>query len=175
MGEDPAYTRYYIAYPSGDLTITGTLNVPRGDGPFPVLILLHGYANREFYYAGLGTWQEADYFARRGYLVLAPDLRSWGQSDSGLSLFHMGLTADVLHLISALPSLPEADPARLGVWGHSMGGGMVTKLLTIDPRIRAGVLYAPNSAEDADLIARWGRAVCMINRWKRGIDAIQGR
>jgi len=38
-----------------------------------------------------------------------------------------------------------------------MGGGIATKVLTIDPRIRAAVLHAPNSADDADLIARWGR------------------
>ncbi|MBL8145943.1 MAG: hypothetical protein JNL34_06125, partial [Anaerolineae bacterium] len=41
---------------------------------------------------------------------------------------------------------------------HSMGGGVAAKVLTIDPRVRAGVLYAPNSADDADLIARWGPA-----------------
>ena len=121
-----------------------------------MIILVHGYADREFYYAGLDTWQAADYFARRGYLVLAPDLRSWGESDTGLSLFHTGLTMDVLHLIAALPSLPAADPDRIGLWGHSMGGGISTKVLTIDPRVDAAVLYAPNSADDADLIARWG-------------------
>jgi dienelactone hydrolase len=38
-----------------------------------------------------------------------------------------------------------------------MGGGIATKLLTVDERVRAAVLYAPNSADDADLIARWGR------------------
>jgi dienelactone hydrolase len=37
-----------------------------------------------------------------------------------------------------------------------MGGGITTKILTIDPRVKAAVLYAPNSADDADLIARWG-------------------
>lgn len=154
--ENEQFTRSYITYPSGDIDLTGTMHTPTGGGPFPVLILLHGYFERDQYYAGAGTWQAAEYFARRGYLVLAPDLRSWGESDPGLSLFHMGLVADVLHLISSLPSIPEADPARVGLWGHSMGGGIATKVLTIDDHVRAAVLYAPNSADDADLIARWG-------------------
>ncbi len=156
MDQNPAFTRYYIAYPSSDLTITGTMHLPAGSDPFPVLILLHGYFERDQYYVGADTWQAAEFFAQHGYLVLAPDLRSWGESDAGLSLFHMGLTADVLHLISSLPSIPQADPDRLGLWGHSMGGGIATKILTIDDRPLAAVLYAPNSADDADLIARWG-------------------
>ena len=39
-----------------------------------------------------------------------------------------------------------------------MGGGVTTKALVVDDRIRGAVLYAPNSANDADLIARWGPA-----------------
>ena len=156
MEQNEAFSRYYIDYPSDDLTITGIMHVPTGAGPFPVLILLHGYYERDQYFAGAGTWQAADFFARHGYLVIAPDLRSWGESDVGLSLFHTGLVADVLNLISSLPSVPEADPARVNLWGHSMGGGIATKVLTVDDRVQTAVLYAPNSADDADLIARWG-------------------
>lgn len=156
LDQNEAYTQSYIEYPSEGLAITGLLFTPAGDGPFPTLILLHGYVDRDRYTAGTDTWQAADYFARRGYLVLAPDLRSWGESEDGLSLFHMGLVADVLNLIGTLSSLPEADSERVGLWGHSMGGGLATKVLTIDDAVRAAVLYAPNSADDADLLARWG-------------------
>ena len=156
MEQNEHFARHAFSYPSGELAISGLLHVPAGAGPFPVLILLHGYVDRAQYTAGTGTARAADFFARRGYLVLAPDLRSWGESDAGLSLFHMGLVADVLHLISAVSSLPEADPGRIGLWGHSMGGGLATKVLVLDERVGAAVLYAPNSADDADLIARWG-------------------
>lgn len=151
------YTRYYIAYPSDGLRITGIMQIPPGDGPFPVIILNHGYHERENYWSGSGTWMAAEYLNERGYLTLAPDYRSWGESDWGPSLFHTGLAADVLNLVGSLGSIPQADPTRLGLWGHSMGGGITTKILAIDPRVRAAVLYAPNSADDADLIARWGR------------------
>ena len=41
--ETDAFTRYYIAYPSDDLLISGMMAVPKGQGPFPVIILNHGY------------------------------------------------------------------------------------------------------------------------------------
>ncbi len=163
LEQNESFTQSYIDYPSDDLTITGLMYVPVGTGPFPILILLHGYVDRDQYYAGADTWQSAEFFARQGYLVLAPDLRSWGESDTSLSLFHMGLVIDVLNLIGSLPSLPDADETHIGLWGHSMGGGIVTKVLTIDERIKAAVLYAPNSADDADLLARWG-AGCLSDQ-----------
>ena len=156
LEESSAFTRYYIDYPSDDLTVTGIMHMPAGEGPFPVLILLHGYYDRDRYFSGAGTTQAAEHFAKQGYLVLAPDFRSWGESDSGISLFHMGLVTDVLNLISSISSINEADPGRIGIWGHSMGGGIATKVLTIDERVKAAVLYAPNSADDRDLIDRWG-------------------
>jgi pimeloyl-ACP methyl ester carboxylesterase len=154
--ENEDFRRYYMVYPSDGLTITGAMNVPRGQGPFPVLILLHGYFQRDQYWTGADTWQIADFFARNGYLTIAPDYRSWGGSDSGPSFFHTGLVADVLNLISSLPSLPQADTERIALFGHSMGGGIATKVLLVDDRPAAAVLYSPNSADDADLIARWG-------------------
>jgi len=156
------YTRWAFTYPSDSLTISGVMNVPHGSGPFPVLVMLHGYYDRESYWPGLGTWQEADFFARQGFLALAPDFRSWGGSDVGDNRFASGLVTDTLNLISSLPSLPQADAERVALWGHSMGGGVAAKVLTVDSRVRAGVLAAPNSADDADLIARWG-AACRAN------------
>ena len=150
------YTRYAITYPSDGLAITGVMQIPQGTGPFPVIILNHGYYDRGGYTSGTGTSAAAGAFNQHGYLTIAPDYRSWGESDWGPSLFQTGLVADVLNLLNSLASIPEADPLRVGMWGHSMGGGITTKVLTVDSRVRAAVLYAPNSADDADLIARWG-------------------
>jgi len=150
------YTRYYIDYPSDGLTITGIMQVPAADGPFAVIILNHGYIPRDNYWSGAGTWNAAQYLNQQGYLTLAPDFRSWGGSDLDNSFFSTGQVIDTLNLISSLSSLPEADVERVGMWGHSMGGGITTKAITIDPRIKAAVLYAPVSADDAEVLARWG-------------------
>lgn len=150
------YSRYFIQYPSDGLNITGILQIPAGEGPFPVIVMNHGYADRSTYSSGDGSDRAAEFLVKRGYITLASDYRSWGESDDGPSLFHTGLVTDVINLMNAIPSIPQADPERIGMWGHSMGGGITTKILTIDPRVKAAVLYAPNSADDADLIARWG-------------------
>ncbi len=151
-----AYTRYLISYPSEGLRITGILQIPAGEGPFPVIVMNHGFSKRSEYTSGDGSDRAADFLARRGYITIASDYRTWGGSDFGVSFFHTGLVADVMTLITALPSIPQADVNRLGMWGHSMGAGITTKILTLESPVRAAVLYAPNSADDADLIARWG-------------------
>ncbi|MBK9123765.1 MAG: alpha/beta fold hydrolase [Chloroflexi bacterium] len=157
------FTRYLISYPSDGLTITGIMQVPPGTGPFPVIVLNHGYIRQAEYWSGYETWEAAGYLNARGYLTVSSDYRSWGGSDWGVSLFHAGVTADVLNLISALETVPQADTSRIGMWGHSMGGGIATKALTIDPRIDAAVLYATNSADDSDLIGLWGPG-CLAER-----------
>jgi dienelactone hydrolase len=179
--ETDIYTSYQIEYPSDGLTITGVMQVPKsGVEPFPVIVMNHGFFNRGVYNSGDGTDRAAEFLNRRGYLTLSSDYRSWGGSESGHSLFYSGLVIDVINLVKAIPSIPEADPERIGMWGHSMGGGVTLKVLAIEPfvlrlrspsipfraqagsgsprsrTIKAAILYSTVSADDADIIDRWG-------------------
>lgn len=157
LEETNRYTRYAIKYPSDGLTITGIMQVPKvGKEPYPVIVMNHGFFSRRVYASGDGTDRAAEFLNRYGYLTLSSDYRSWGDSDVGPSLFYSGLVIDVINLMNAIPSIPEADPERIGIWGHSMGGGVTLKVLTIDSRVKAAVLYSTVSADDADIIARWG-------------------
>jgi len=162
--ENQFYKSYLIDYPSDGLTITGLMQIPVGEGPFPVIIMNHGFFSRSVYHSGDGTDRASPYLAEHGYITLASDYRSWGESDIGASFFYSGLVIDVINLIKAIPSISEADPGRIGVWGHSMGGGVTMKVLTVlggknenaKTQIKAAVLYSPVSADDADIIDRWG-------------------
>ncbi len=87
MEEAANFTRYLIAYQSDGLRITGMMNRPRGDGPFPVVILNHGYYPLDVYQTGNGSKTAADYLANRGFLAIAPDLRSHAGSDDALNLY----------------------------------------------------------------------------------------
>jgi len=169
LAETEKYTSYLIDYPSDGLTITGVMQIPKGAGPFPVILMNHGFFSRSLYNSGDGTDRSAAYLAEHGYITLASDYRSWGASDIGESLFYSGQVIDVINLLNAIPSIPQADPNRVGIWGHSMGGGITMKVLTIIgagfPRpepgqpqitIKAAVLYSPVSADFADIIERWG-------------------
>lgn len=156
LSENDKFTTSLIDYPSDGLTITGVMQIPLGEGPFPVILLNHGFFSRGVYNSGDGTDRAAAFLAEHGYITLASDYRSWGASDVGPSFFYSGLAIDTINLINAVPSIEQADPQRIGMWGHSMGGGVTMKVLTIDSRIKAAVLYSPVSADFADIIERWG-------------------
>jgi uncharacterized protein len=156
VSENDKFTTYLINYPSDGLTITGMMRIPAGEGPFPVILMNHGFFSRAVYKSGDGTDRASAFLAEHGYITLASDYRSWGDSDIGHSFFYSGLVIDVINLLNAIPSIEQADPDRIGMWGHSMGGGVTIKALTIDPRIKAAVLYSPVSADFADVIDRWG-------------------
>lgn len=170
LDETDKFTTYLIDYPSDGLTITGAMNIPKGEGPFPVILMNHGFFARSVYASGDGTDRSAAFLAEHGYITLASDYRSWGDSDMAESFFYSGLVIDVINLIYAIPSIPQADAKRVGIWGHSMGGGVTMKVLTViggfdtsreDQRdypttIKAAVLYSTVSADHADVIARWG-------------------
>jgi len=142
------YTQYLIEYPSDGLKITGTMNVPRGIGPFPVVVLDHGYFKPTEYKTGDGTSRAADAFARHGYLTIASDYRCYAGSQCGPDPFYIGYAIDVLNLIAELPSLPNVDMAHVGIWGHSMGGGITIRVLTINDSLRVAALYGALSADD---------------------------
>ena len=156
LDETDQFTTYLIDYPSDGLMITGVMQIPAGEGPFPVILMNHGFFSRSVYNSGDGTDRASAFLAGHGYITLASDYRSWGESDIGNSFFYSGLVIDVINLLNAIPSIEQADPERIGMWGHSMGGGVTMKVLTIEARIKAAVLYSPVSADFADIINRWG-------------------
>jgi dipeptidyl aminopeptidase/acylaminoacyl peptidase len=151
------FTRFAITYTSDGLLITGTMQIPaQGEPPYPVILMNHGYFNRMEYHSGDGTDRAAEYLNRHGYLTLSSDYRSWGASEAGPSLYYSGLVIDVVNLMMAAEDIPEADASRIGMWGHSMGGGVTMKVLMLETPVRAAVLYSTVSADDADMLARWG-------------------
>jgi dipeptidyl aminopeptidase/acylaminoacyl peptidase len=56
--------------------------------------------------------------------------------------------------VASLKSFPEADPDRIGMWGHSMGGYITLRAMVITPDIKAGVIWAGVVAPYPDLFAR---------------------
>lgn len=158
-----AYTRYFVTYRSGDLKISGIMNVPTGNGPFPVLILAHGYIDPAVYTNGRSLRREQDYLPRRGYVVLHTDYRNHAQSDDDprneLTL-RLGYTADVINAVLAVKrsSLPFLDGDRVGLLGRSMGGGVAFNALVVQPGlVDAAVVYSPVSSDAVDNFDRWTR------------------
>lgn len=148
FGESPAYVSYLVFYNSDGLRISGMMNVPKGRGPFPVIILCHGFIEPDKFSTGMDTWREADYMARSGYVTLAPDYRSHAASDNGPSFFHIGYAEDVLNLIASLSTVQKADPRRVGLWGHSMGGAIALKAAVVSREVDGVVVFGSVSADE---------------------------
>ena len=152
------FTRTLIAYPSDNLTIYGFMNTPRrvpDEERLPVIIALHGYIEPSIYATLDYTTHYADALAREGFLVIHPNLRGYAPSDDGDNLFRVGMAIDVLNLIALVKQgagktgpLERADPEAIGVWGHSMGGGITTRVITVNPDVRAAVLYGAMSGDE---------------------------
>jgi len=75
------FTRYYIIYDSDGLNIHGFVNIPEGNGPFPVVIALHGYIPPDEYETLDYSTRYADAIARNGYIVLHQNMRNFPPSD----------------------------------------------------------------------------------------------
>src|SRR5919108_4981459 len=152
LARNGAYTRYAIRFRSGRLRISGIMNVPAGRGPFPVVILNHGYIDPDIYTAGRGLAREQDYLARRGYVALHVDYRNHAQSDDDPNYelnLRLGYTEDVINAVYPVKesSLPYLDGDRVGMLGRSMGGGVTFNALVVQPElVKAAVVYAPVSA-----------------------------
>lgn len=149
--QSASWEQWIISYTSDGIRVTGLMTIPigQGDGPFPVLILLHGGLEQASYRPGDDTNMHARYFAQHGYLTIAPDYRTYNDTGGSGSPLKLPWTVDVMNLIAALPSIPEADSARVGVLGHSRGGGIGTHLMVISHDIQAISLYAPLNADEA--------------------------
>ena len=155
LGQNLYFTRYLIRYPSDGLNIYGFANIPNDAEQHPVIIALHGYIDPAVYNTLDYTTHYADTLASAGYVVLHPNLRGYLPSDDGDNLFRVGMATDVLNLIALIQTqsggsdqLQNADPSSIGLWGHSMGGGITTRVLTVTDDVKAAVLYAAMSGDE---------------------------
>lgn len=161
LASNTAYTRHYVSYRSGGLLISGVMNIPKGPGPFPLLVLNHGYIDPAVYTNGRGLKREQDYLARRGYAVLHTDYRNHADSDQDADVedrFRLGYAEDAVNAVLAVRAakLPNVDAERVGMLGHSMGGGVTLQTITSVPDLLdAAVLFAPVSADARDNFRRW--------------------
>ena len=95
--------------------------------------------------AGVGGKADLHYaleLARRGYVTLAPDYPGFG--DYKIDPYAMGYASATMkgilnhrRAIALLQSLPQVDPDRIGVIGHSLGGHNALFLSAFEPRVRA--------------------------------------
>ena len=126
----------------GGLQCAADLYVPDKSraGRQPGLVIGHGFSVvRE------ALVEEAGYFQRAGYVVLAIDYRTFGESEGEPrgQLFPLEQAEDFRSGISYLQTRDEVDPNRIGIWGSSFGGAVVIWTAAQDRRAKAVVAQVP--------------------------------
>jgi dipeptidyl aminopeptidase/acylaminoacyl peptidase len=157
--------QFEVTYRGDGLTISGRIAIPRGKGPFPAIVLAHGYIDPAYYVNGQGMTREREWFADHGYIALHVDYRNHAGSDDtelaeqgrGEVDLRMGYTEDVVNAVLALRDWDgPVDDERMAVGGRSMGGGVVYNVLVAQPGlVDAGVVWAPVSSDAVDNYERW--------------------
>ena len=134
------FTTVEATYQSEGLTIAGVVYLPDGSGPFPGVVVVHGGVDASTFTTGSDLVREQENLALTGHVVFSPDLRGLGGSDpdpSGDTDSNVGATLDVINAGRALAAsgIPSLDPDRIGLFGHSLGGGELFGAMVVAPDV----------------------------------------
>lgn len=156
------YHQYIASYLSQGLKIYGLLTVPVDNKPasgWPVIIFNHGYIPPDQYVTTERYVAYVDAFARNGYVVFKPDYRGHGYSEGKAegTYYSPAYTIDVLNAVSTLKKYKDADPKRIGMWGHSMGGNITLRAMVTTKDIKAGVIWAGVVGTYDEIMNKWRR------------------
>ncbi len=106
--------------------VHGWVALPEGEGPHPVLLLVHGGPFTQYEWS---LFDEAQVYASAGYLVVLTNPRGsagYGEAHGQAVVGGLGTVDadDLLAMLDAVLERPDADAERVGVMGGSYGGFM---------------------------------------------------
>ncbi len=122
--------------------IATMLHVPAGAGPFPAVLMMHGFTGDkvESHFLFVKT---ARALAEAGFAVARFDFRGSGESEGRFQDVTVeGEVSDALTVLDWLVRREEVDAARVGLLGLSMGGCIASLVAGRDARVKALVLWA---------------------------------
>ena len=139
-----SYSSYLTSYDSDGLKINGLITIPNSNenpdtDKHPAIIFIHGYIPPAQYVTTEKYAAYVDYLARNGFVVFKIDLRGYGNSEGEASgaYYSSDYIVDTLNAYAALQSSDFVDPAKIGLWGHSMAGNVVFRTVAVKQNIPA--------------------------------------
>jgi len=139
-----------------NITLAGTLTLPRGKKKFPAVILISGSGpqNRDAEMFGHKPFFVlSDYLTRKGIAVLRFDDRGIGKSEG---IFENAITSDFANDVRAamdyLRSRTEINDNKIGLIGHSEGGIIAPMIASENPDVRFIVLLAGTGISGKEIL-----------------------
>jgi dienelactone hydrolase len=141
----------------GDWPLPGALSLPKGDGPFPAVVLLHGsgpHDRDETLGPNKPLRDLAWGLASQGIAVLRYEKRTQehGRRWKPSMTFRDEVVDDALAAAALLRKRPEVDGKRVFVLGHSLGALAGPEVGRRDPSLAGLVLLAGNTRPLEDVI-----------------------
>ena len=153
---DGKVVRREVSFPSQGSQVSGWLYLPaQVSKKSPAIVMANALtAVKEITLPGY-----AERFAEAGFVALAIDYRFWGASggEPRNQIIPYEMLQDVMNSITWLSMQPEVDPARIGGWGISLGGGHMLYLASFDRRLKAVVATATSINSLSNWIQMMGR------------------
>lgn len=133
------------------LYIAAAVRKPKGEGPFPAIIMFHGAPGGRGMDQLVG-WSRGDHggpvwerFLQEGYVVVVADYRGgdWNQMNRPSSTGLVTAIDDGISVVDYVQNLPYVKRAQVSVYGVSLGGNLVMYLASRVPTLHAVVAGAP--------------------------------
>lgn len=141
LGEQPAATTRDFLFATGNGKAEAYLTRPRGPGPFPLLVMLHGHS-----WFGIGARRllpTAEYFAGElCYATLALSLPGYGRGEFAGTPSPETTRHAVLDALALAKQLPWVDAKKVYVYGFSRGAVVATALINQIEDIKGIMLVA---------------------------------
>ncbi len=147
------------------VTLAGTLSLPRGNGPFPCVVLVTGTGPQDRDEALLGHRPFlvlADHLTRHGVAVLRYDDRGVGESTGAFATATTeDFAQDTLAALAFLKTRADVDAGKLGIVGHSEGGLIAPICAARSKDVAFLVLLAGTGMRGAELLPLQGKLISL--------------
>lgn len=158
------YKRYLVSYRSDGLKIYSLLTVPTGTKPkdgWPVIMFNHGYIPPASYSTASSYAVMIDPLAAAGYIVMAPDYRGNNNSQGIPTQPYItpDYVTDSMNALASVKKYKDANPEKIGVFGHSMGGNITLHELVMTHDIKAAELMAGTVGSESALLQWWNHRI----------------
>lgn len=172
VAADANFSERDFSVGDGERALPGTLAMPKGNGPFPAVVLVHGSGPQdrdETIGPNKPFLDIARTLAAQGIAVLRYDKRTKARpQDFAGGNFGVDdeTTNDAVIAVDALRKTDDIDPKRIFVLGHSQGGMLAPRIAAVSGHVAGLILMAAPTRPLLDILIEQNRRLAALNDGK---------